>query len=332
MSKRILLLIILGALVTACAVPAGGAGGAGTGSESEALVHVKLPLGYIPNVQFAPLYVSIEKGYFQEAGIEVEFDYSFETDAVALVGAEELQFAVVSGEQVLLARAQGLPVVYVAAWYQQYPVAVVAKAEQGITTPADLTGKRIGLPGLYGANYIGLEALLFSAGLGDEDVTLDSIGFNQVEALATDQVQAVSVYAANEPVQLRAQGYEVNEILVAEYLQLASNGLITNEKTLTENPELVRAMVDAFLKGLADAILDPDGAYELSKIHVPNLAEADEAVQKEVLARSIALWKAEHLGYSEAQAWENMQDTLLQMGLLEEALEIEQAFKNEFLP
>ena len=326
MLKRSLLLVLLGALVTACST------GAGTGSESEALIPVKLPLGYIPNVQFAPLYVSIEKGYFREAGIEVEFDYSFETDAVALVGADELQFAVVSGEQVLLARAQGLPVVYVAAWYQQYPVAVVAKSEQGIASPADLAGKRIGLPGLYGANYIGLEALLYSAGLSDADVTLDSIGYNQVEALATDQVQAVSVYAANEPVQLRAQGYEVNEILVAEYLQLASNGLITNEKTIAENPDLVRRMAKVLLQGLRDTIADPDEAYEMSKIHVPNLAEADETVQKEVLARSIELWKSDHLGFSDAQAWENMQDTLLKMGLLEEALEVEKSFTNEFIP
>ena len=334
MLKRIILLVLLGTLITACGA------GAGTGpalsgdeaSENEALVHVKLPLGYIPNVQFAPLYVSVEKGYFRKAGVEIEFDYSFETDAVALVGAGELQFAVVSGEQVLLARAQGLPVVYVAAWYQQYPVAVVSKVEQGILTPADLKGKKIGLPGLYGANYIGLEALLFSAGLSDADVTLDSIGYNQVEALATDQEQAVSVYAANEPVQLRAQGYEVNEIRVAEHVQLASNGLITNEKTIAENPDLVRRMAKALLQGMADAIADPDEAYELSKVHVPNLAEANEAVQKEVLARSIELWKAERLGFSDAQAWGNMQDTLLKMGLLEKALELDQAFTNEFVP
>jgi NitT/TauT family transport system substrate-binding protein len=332
MLKRILLLILLGVLITACAVPAGGGTEAGSGPGSNALVHVKLPLGYVPNIQFAPLYVSIEKGYFREAGIELEFDYSFETDAVALVGADELQFAVVSGEQVLLARAQGLPVVYVAAWYQQYPVAVVSKVEQGILTPADLRGKKIGLPGLYGANYIGLEALLFSAGLSDADVTLDSIGFNQVEALATDQEQAVSVYAANEPVQLRAKGYDVNEIRVADHVQLASNGLISNEKTIAENPDLVRAMVEAFLKGLADTIANPEEAYELSKPHVPNLAEVDEAVQKEVLARSIDLWKAEQLGYSDRQSWQNMQDTLLKMGLIGEQLEIEKAFTNEFIP
>jgi NitT/TauT family transport system substrate-binding protein len=131
---------------------------------------------------------------------------------------------------------------------------------------------------------------------------------------------------------LQSQGYELNEIRVADYLQLASNGLITNEKTITENPDLVSKMVKALLQGLADTIANPDEAYQMSKAHVPNLAEADEAVQKEVLARSIDLWKAERLGLSDAQAWQNMQDTLLKMGLLEEALDINQAFTNEFVP
>ncbi|MGC8855734.1 MAG: ABC transporter substrate-binding protein [Anaerolineae bacterium] len=326
MFRKVILLTLIVALgLMGCTSPK-------SGKDAGPLVHIKVPLGYIPNVQFAPLYVAVEKGYFRQAGVEVEFDYSFETDSLALVGANELQFAVVSGEQVLLARAQGLPVVYVAAWYQQYPVAVVSKAEKGILTPADLKGKRIGLPGLFGANYIGLDALLYSAGLSEKDVTLDSIGFNQVEALATDQEEAVSVYAANEPVQLRARGYDVNEIRVADYVRLASNGLITNETTIKEKPELVRGMVQALVKGLADTIANPDEAYEISKKYVENLAQADQAVQKEVLARSIEMWKAERLAYSDPQAWVNMQDVLFKMGLLTEPLDVNQAFTNEFVP
>jgi NitT/TauT family transport system substrate-binding protein len=326
MFRKVILLMLGFALVlSACTSPQ-------SAQQPGSLVHVKLPLGYIPNIQFAPLYVAVEKGYFEDVGIEVEFDYSFETDAVSLVGANELQFAVVSGEQVLLARSQGLPVVYVAAWYQQYPVAVVSKAGQGILVPDDLKGKKIGLPGLFGANYIGLDALLFSAGLTEKDVTLDSIGYNQVEALATDREEVVSVYTANEPVQLQAQGYDLNEIRVADYVQLASNGLITNETTIANNPDLVRRMTEAFLKGLKDTILNPDEAYEVSKKYVDNLAQADESVQKSVLARSIKLWGADRLGLSNPQAWTNMNDLLIKMGLLSTPLDVSQAFTNEFIP
>jgi NitT/TauT family transport system substrate-binding protein len=296
------------------------------------LTQVRLPLGYIPDIQFAPLYLAVQKGYFRDAGIQVSFDYSMETDIAALVGADQIQFGVVSGEQVLLARAQGLPIVYVAAWFQQYPVSVVAKSDQNIYAPSDLRGKTIGLPGLYGANYIGLRALLHAGGLSESDVKLDSISYTQVEVLATDRDQAVSVYTNNEPIQLRTRGYELTELRVADYIQLASNGMITNEKTISENPDLVRRMVKAFLQGLADCLANPADAYETSKVHVENLAQLDSAVQKQKLATSIELWKAERLGYSQPKAWESMQSVLLDMGLLTQTQDLSKAFTNDFLP
>ena len=329
MKKIFLLTFTLLFALTGCLPPSGGASQAE--STPSALTQIRLPLGYIPNIQFAPLYVAMEKGYYREAGLEIVPDYSFETDGVALVGAGELPFAVVSGEQVLLARAQELPVVYVMAWYRDYPVAVVSKKEQGITTPADLKGKRIGLPGLYGANYIGLRALLDSVSLTEADVTLDSIGFNQVEALAADQDQAVVGYIANEPIQLTTQGYDVDVIPVADYVQLASNGVITNETTLRENPALVRAFVRATLRGITDTIANPDEAYEISKNYIETLASSDETLQKKILAASIALWQSDPPGQTDPQAWENMQSVLMNMGSYAEPLDLSQAFSNDFI-
>lgn len=321
--KMVLLTLGLAILLTACGSP---------NVQNEALTHIRLPMGYIPNIQYAPFYVAVEKGYFKEAGIEIEFDYAFETDGVALVGAGELPFAVVSGEQVLLARAQGLPVTYVAAWYQQYPVSVVAKSELGVLVPQDLKGRKIGLPGLFGASYIGLRALLAAGKLTEADVTLDAIGFNQVELMAAGQQDIVVGYAANEPIQLRAQGIAVTELRVADYAQLAANGILASEKVIAENPELVRAFVGAFLKGLKDTIANPDEAFELSKSYIPNFSELDEGVQREVLAVSIEQWQAERLGYSDPAAWENMQNVLLDMGLLSEKMDLSKAYTNEFVP
>jgi NitT/TauT family transport system substrate-binding protein len=323
LKKIVLLMLGLALSLSACGTPQ---------PEAGAVTKIRLPLGYIANIQFAPLYAAVEKGYFKDAGMEVEFDYSFETDGVKLVGAGELPFAVVSGEQVLLARAQGIPVTYVAAWYQQYPISVVAKSDLGIATPQDLKGKRIGLPGLFGANYIGLRALLFSAGLSESDVQLESVGFNQVEVLATDQQEVVVGYAANEPIQLKAQGFDVTELRVADYTNLAANGVLASEKVITEDPELVKAFVAAFLKGVQYTIEHPDEVYDLSATHIPNHAELDQDVQKQILATSIEMWKADRLGYSEPQAWQNMQNVLLEMGLLSEKMDLSQAFTNSFVP
>lgn len=295
-------------------------------------VHIRLLMGYRPDVQFAPLYVAAERGYYEDAGIDIEFSHMPETEALQLVGANEIQFAIVSGEQTPLARAQGLPVVYVMAWWQDFPVGIAASRESGIETPVDLVGKRVGIPGLYGASYVGYRALLSTSGVSEMDVTLDAIGYNQVEALYEGQEDAVVIYANNEPVQLEAQGFPVNVIRVADYVHLASNGLITNEETIQDRPDLVRRMVDATLSGLRDAIEDPDMAYEVAKLYVEGLEQADEAVMRGVLNASIEFWKAERLGYSDPASWENMQRVLIEMGLLEGPIDLSQAFTNEYLP
>lgn len=296
---------------------------------------IRLPMGFVPNVQFAPFYVAVDKGYYAEEGIEIQFDYSFETDGVKLVGAGELPFSLVSGEQVLLARAQGLPVVYVMAWWHDFPIAVAAPAESGIEGPADLRGREVGIPGTFGASYVGLRALLHAAGVAESELRLESIGFNQVEVLAAGQAQAVVVYANNEPLQLEARGMPVQVIRVADYVQLASNGLLTNQETLDQQPELVRGMIRATLRGLQDAIDDPEQAFEIAKQYVEGLEQLDPAgqqLQRQVLDASIEFWRSDRPGYSDPAAWENMHGLLLEMGLLSEPVEVSAAFTNEYLP
>ena len=311
------------------------AAGLGVGCAPKKTDVIRLPVGFIPNVQFAPLYVAIEKGFYRDAGLQVEMDYNMETDSVALVGAGELQFAVVSGEQVLLGRAQGLPVTYVMAWYQKFPVGVVSLAAKNIKSPADLRGKKVGIPGLYGASYIGFKALLNAGGLQESDLTMDSIGFTQAEALADGLEDAAVVYVSNEPIKLRAEGFNVDVIAVSDYLSLVANGLITSEKMIAEKQDVVRAMVGATLKGIEYSIQHPDEAFTICEKYVENLANLtseEKDVQRQVLAASIELWKAERLGYSSPEAWKNMNKLLLQMKLISQPLDVSKAFSNEFLP
>ncbi len=163
-------------------------------------------------------------------------------------------------------------------------------------------------------------------------MTLEEIGFNQVELVVAGNQTIIVGYAANEPIQLQAQGIDVTELRVSDAVQLAANGILASEKVIAENPELVKSFVGAFLKGLQYTIENPDDAYAMSAAYIPNFADQDQKVQKEILTTSIDLWRADRLGYSDPQAWENMQNILLEMKLIPAEMDLSKAFTNEFVP
>lgn len=303
-------------------------GGEGSVEEEAGLRSIRLPMGYIPDPQYAPFYVAQEKGYYAEAGLDVEFDYSNETDGMALVAAGELPFAIVSGEQVILARAQEAPVVYVLEWFQQFPIVLISDVESGVTEPADLAGRTVGLPGLFGASYVGYAGLLSANGLSLEDVNTLEIGFNQVEALRTEQAEAVVGYANNEPLQLADIGEAVNVIYVSEYVDMVANGIVTNEDVIAEEPELVHGFVRATLRGLADTLAAPDEAYEISKGYVEELGDE----RRDVLQASLPMWEAETLGRTDAASWAQTEEVLQQIDFLDAPLgDLDAAYTNEFI-
>jgi NitT/TauT family transport system substrate-binding protein len=315
---------------------AGTASPAGPGTPGAA-TKLTIGLGYIPDVQFAPFYVAKEKGYYRDEGLEVDFRQGFETDVLKLVGTGALSFGVVSGDELLVARSQQVPVVYVAAWFQKYPVTVVAREEAGIRRAEDLRGHSVGVPGRFGATYVGLRALLLSAGLQETDVRIQDVGFNQVSALTQKQVDAVVGYTNNEPIQLRNLGQPITAINVFDRVQLVSNGLVTDEKTLQGRPDLVRAVVRAMLRGLGDTIARPDEAVEITIAKYVPEAAGKRDLLRQVLDASIPLWQGQAtqqhgLGYSDPADWTASLDLLRKLNVLGGDVDLSKAYTNSFIP
>lgn len=290
---------------------------------------VTLYMGFIPNVQFAPFYVAQEKGYFKDEGIDLQFDYGMENDLLKLLAAGQAQFVVGSGDQVILARAQGLPVVYVMNWYRKFPIAVFSL--QPITRPQDLVGKKVGIPGPFGATYVGLKGLLYAAKVDEKSVNTPTIGFTQVESLVSRQVDAAVGYSMNEPVQLRQQGQKPSVIEVSQFIDLVANGLITDEKTVRENPDLVRRMVRASLRGLRDTLAQPDAAFETTLKAVPEAAKTRDA-QRATLDAALPFWKSDRLGQSDPTAWQTSAKFMKDVGLIQTDVDVSKAFTNDFVP
>lgn len=325
MKRFLIFLLALAVILLACTSQETGQ----TATETtQPITQINLPMGYIADPQYAPFYVALEKGYFAEEGIDLSFDYSFETDGMALVGANQRPFAIVGGDQVILARAQDLPVVYILEWFQRFPIAIVSKSSANVKTPQDLAGRSVGLPGFFGASYVGYLGVLSAAGLQPEDVNTSEIGFTQVESLLTDRVEVIVGYVNNEPVQLASMGEDVNVIDVADYIDMVGNGIVTNETVIKENPALVEGFVRATLRGLQDTLADPAAAFEISKKYVEGMDDG----RMPVLEASLPIWQADRLGITTADSWQQTQTILLGAGLLDAPVEnLEAAFTNEFV-
>jgi len=247
-------------------------------------VEETLFMTFVPNVQFSPVYVAQVKGYFDAQGLVVALEHGDEPVGVDLIAAGQRNFGLISGEQMLAARANGRDVVSVYEWFQQFPVGIVFNAADDITTVEDLRGLNVGIPGRFGASYSGLTAMLTAHGMTESDIDLEEIGFNAADVFCVGGVDAAVIYLNNEPIQIanRAAAGECGDVseigvfAVSDSVDMVSNGLITSSAMIEADPDRVQAMVSAFDAGLRDVIRNPAEAYLLSTRFVENLTMTDQ--------------------------------------------------------
>ncbi|MBI5652136.1 MAG: ABC transporter substrate-binding protein [Chloroflexi bacterium] len=283
-----------------------------------ALTEVTVVMGYIPNVQFAPFYVADQKGFFAEQGIKIKYSWGFEVDGVKLVGAGQADFAMLGGDQVLQAREKDIPLVYIANYYNAFPISIF--------------GKKIGLPGFFGATYTGWRALLYEANLKESDVKVQDIGFAQIAALDQGLVDAAAGYANNEPVQLRLAGKKINVINVGEYSRLVGIGLVTNEKTAADKPQIVRAVVSALMRGIQEARDKPDDALEIVVKSLPEAGGQNLRVSQAVLRATAEFWKNPRLGFVDPAHWAASAKFMKDAGFIAKEIDVTKVFTNKFVP
>jgi NitT/TauT family transport system substrate-binding protein len=123
-------------------------------------------------------------------------------------------------------------------------------------------------------------------------------------------------------------------IEVANYIDFVSNGLITNEETIQEQPELVRAIVRAIVRGLQDTLDDPEAAFAICRTYVPEIDDESAPLQRAVLEEALRFWRpdaSESLGRSDPAAWEASVAFMRKAGMLEGDVDVESLYSNEFV-
>jgi NitT/TauT family transport system substrate-binding protein len=315
--------------------------GVPSGSPSESSSGPPVPLavglGFIPSVQFAPFYRADQAGYYEEAGVEVTFRHGTDYDVVALVGQGELDLGLADGTSVIPAVSQGIPIRYVATIYGRFPSIVFAKASSGIAAPADLEGRKIGIPGRFGSSWIMLQALLGSAGLTPDDAEIVLYpDFGQGAAVTQGAVDAATGFANNEPVQLELTGEPVNVLRVDEITPLPGNGLIAGRAALDAKSDAVAGFITATLRAMEEIAAEPEVGLEAAIVAVPELASSRETAAA-VLDATIDVWhgptqEVDGLGAISADDWAASIEYLGSLGLVPNPVTTDDVIDTGFLP
>ncbi len=215
---------------------------------SQNLHQMTMLIGYIPHVQFAPLYVGIEKKIFEKYGIKLNIDYGFGRDIFGLLMAEKADFALTDADELIISaeKKMGLKAFY--QYYQDFPISIVKLGKD--EDPKSLIGKKLGLPDFYGTNYIGTLLFLNKYQLLNK-VEIVKIGYTQIQSLVSKKVDAVACYINNEPIQLRNNGYNITEWKIKDFSDMVGGAFISSENHLKKDSEY---FVN-FIKALNESIL-----------------------------------------------------------------------------
>jgi putative riboflavin transport system substrate-binding protein len=331
-SVALALPLVLAVLLSSCGPQPGGSPAASAGSTP-----LTVGLGYIPSVQFAPFYLADQAGYYRDAGLRVTFQNKIDPDLVTLVGQGAIDIGVADGTSVIPAVSQGIPIRYIATIYGTYPSIVFAKESSGISTAADLRGRKLGIPGKYGSSWIMLQALLESVGLTPDDLTVvEYPDFGQGVAVQQGAVDAATGFANNEPVQLALTGAKAVVLHVDDVIALPGPGLIVGTSRLDASKSAVAAFVSATLRAMTEIATDPGNGLDAAIKAVPELA-AQRDTQLAILNATIAAWappggdKAD-FGAIDREGWQASIDYLTKLRLVPNPVTVDKLVAEVPLP
>lgn len=317
-----LLVGLLPTLLAGCGPSSGSSGG-----------KVSVALDWYPNSDHAGLYLAKERGYFKDEGITPTlYTPANPDDVLKLVGTGKDTFGVSYEPDVLLARAQGVPVVSIAALVQHPLDTIMALKTSGITRPKQLEGKKVGYAGLPSDEAI-LATMMAAAGSNISKTQPVNVGYDLVPALISGKVDAIiGGYFTHEAILAEQQGHPVNIMKVEDwgvpdYYELV---LVASESTVKNNPALVQRFVDAVVKGYDAA--ESDHAAALDAI-AKNYKEMDRKVETVGIERLAPLFTdgAPSFGWQTADKWQKYAAWMEQHKLLDKPVDANAAFTNQFV-
>ena len=287
--------------------------------------NVKIKLKWRHQFQFAGYYAAQIKGYYKEAGLNVEIiEGNANSAPIQYVLKDSAEYGI-SASDLIESRATGKPIVLLAAIFQHSPYVIISQKDKNIIRPQDLIGKKLMSSKEQG--YIQLKAMLQKNGIDISRVNIINHTWKN-EDITNGYADAMTGYISAEPFQLNKKGVELNLIRPMNYgVDFYGDLLFTTENEINNHPDRAKAIRDATIKGWEYAM---SHAEEISNyiLTLPGVRErgitSEHLMYEAVAMQDLVKSEIVEIGHINRSRLENMINKYVEFGVINK----NQDFKN----
>ena len=299
---------------------------------------ITIVLDWTPNTNHTGVFVAEANGYFKDAGLNVEIVQPPEGGATALVASGKAQFGV-SFQDTLAPAFIGdnpVPVTAVAAVIQHNTSGIISRKGEGMDTPKGLEGKKYATWDLDVEKETIRDVMKADGGNFDLVELIPSTVTDEVSALKSGSVDAIWIFYAWAGIACQTAGLETDYFEFADInpvFDYYTPVIIGNNDWLSENSETAKAFIEALSMGYTYSVENPKEAADILMNAAPELKSNSELVyaSQEYLA-SEYISDASKWGEFDPERWSAFYEWLNEKNLLEEKLDPDFGFTNDYLP
>ncbi len=287
--------------------------------------------------------IPLAAGFWKEEGLEVEvIGLQGSTAGIQQVASGQVHFSSVGGEDVMKARAKGVPIISVYTYARKPIYRIVAPADTPITKPEHLKGKTIGVPNMAVGSVAFTRATLKTAGIDpDKDVKWLAVGLG-APALNALKKKDIDVYAVwdTEIASFENTGIKFNLIVPPWNNEMLGNVVITHEDILAKHPEWIIKMVRGIAKASIYGLTNPEASirnhwkvYPQTKPQGMDEAEALKKAKHVFLSRFdlLRLEPGVKWGQNVEGVWKRMAEIAIQEKIIPADFNVTAAYTNRFI-
>ena len=305
------------------------------GKEEETITFV---LDWTPNTNHTGIYVALQKGWFEEAGLKLDVVQPPEGGSALLVASGKAQFAVTAQDSIApaLTGENAMPLTTVAAILQHNTSGIVSRAGEGMDTPRGLEGHKYATWDSPVEKATIRQVMAADGGDFDKVELIPSTVTDEVSALKSGDVDAIWIFYGWAGIACEVASLPIDYFDFADFdpvLDFYTPIIVSNNDWLENNPETAKAFLAALSRGYEYAAENPKEAADILMEAAPELKSNAELVYRsqEYLAGEY-IADAARWGEIDPDRWGGYFTWLNDNGLMETPLDPGMGFTNEYLP